>query len=196
MGCNCNSPEMVASWIDWANAEPQSPLDLIANATLNGTQGVFARSSNYWNPGSWYSGGNPFTLANSPTCVALGTDSQQKIADAAQWNMQHLTANTTGAPPLRKVIFLRGGLDWEMHIPLAFGASTYVIAELSMRDNAGTRGDSQGTVPVISFSSASYTGNVSLNVTLKGFGRTAMGLVVKDNAGNWSMYESEWIIVP
>ncbi|MEO5929807.1 MAG: hypothetical protein ABIR47_07735 [Candidatus Kapaibacterium sp.] len=196
MSCNCNSSDSVLSWIDWSNVEPQNPLDLIANATLNGVQGTFARSSNYWNPSSWYSPGNPFTLANSPFCVALGTDSQQNIVDAAQWNMQHINANTTGAPPLRKVIFLRGGLNWEMHIPLAFGASTYIVTELSFRDNAGTRGDNQGTVPVISFSSASYTGNNTLNVTLKDFGRTVMGLLVKDNAGNFSMYESEWIIVP
>ncbi|MDB5033155.1 MAG: hypothetical protein JWQ98_396 [Chlorobi bacterium] len=138
MGCSCNAPDTITSWIGWADTEPQNPLDLIANATLNGTQGVFARSSNYWNPSSWYSGGNPFTLASAPLCVALGTDSQQKIADAAQWNMQHTTANLTVAPPLRKVIFLRGGLDWEMHIPLSFGASTYTTVELSFRDNAGT----------------------------------------------------------
>ena len=72
----------------------------------------------------------------------------------------------------------------------------YVNFELSYRDNAGTRGDAQGTVPVISFSGTSFTDPLVLYVTLKQVGHVSMGLRAIDNAGNWSMYESEWIIVP
>lgn len=75
----------------------------------------------------------------------------------------------------------------------------HVMAEsniqLSFRDNAGTRGDQSGTIPVISFT-GSFTGSKNLVLTLKQLGHVVMGLRAIDSLGAWSMYESEWIIVP
>ncbi len=101
----------------------------------------------------------------------------------------------TLAPPPAKVIFLRGGPAWEMSIPINFGGATYNDLQLSFRDNAGTRGDYAGTVPVIAFQGL-FTGAQTLSVTLKSPGRISMGLRSIDLSGNWSMFEMEWIIVP
>ena len=199
MSCNCNSSEIITSWIDWADTMPKSPLDLIANARLGSAQGVFAYSTTFSSPsGSTLPSASPIALSSDPICFALGTDNLQNVADAAQWNFAHQTRNSSTklAPPLSKVIFLRAGTQWEMKIPLSLGPGTYVNFELSYRDNAGTRGDAQGTVPVISFSGTSFTDPLVLYVTLKQVGHVSMGLRAIDNAGNWSMYESEWIIVP
>jgi len=82
-----------------------------------------------------------------------------------------------------------------MSIPLDFGG-TYDNVQLSFKDNAGTLGYFTGTVPVIDFSGAAFTGQQTLYVTLHQVGRVVMGLRVMDSSGNWNMYESEWIIVP
>jgi hypothetical protein len=104
MGCNCNSPEMVRSWIDWLNQNPQNPLDLIAQARLASVTGVYANSTTFSNATASPSA-NPFVIASAPTCAALETDNFQKVADAEQWNFQHLTwnASTTIAPPMKKI---------------------------------------------------------------------------------------------
>ena len=49
MGCNCNENGNgeITSWIDLAHCPPKNPLDLIANATLAGTQGVYLDSSTF-----------------------------------------------------------------------------------------------------------------------------------------------------
>jgi hypothetical protein len=66
---------------------------------------------------------------------------------------------------------------------------------LSFRDNAATRGDFAGTIPVISFTGMNYTGNTSLEVTLKQLGTVIMGLRAINAAGDYSMFEMEWHIV-
>ncbi|MBS1914127.1 MAG: hypothetical protein JST22_19220 [Bacteroidetes bacterium] len=196
MSCNCNSTGPITSWIDWQNQAPQDPLDLIARAKLGGTVGIYVNSTTFSSPsGSSYP--TAFALNGDPTCSALGSDNLQNVANANQWNFQHITRNSSAtlAPPLSKVIFLRGGTDWEMAIPLDLGAGTYLNIQLSFRDNAGTRGDFAGTVPVIEFA-GTFTGSQTLSITLKRFGHVWMGLRGLDNTSKWSMYESEWIIVP
>ncbi len=199
MSCNCNSPEIVTSWNEWANVLPANPLDLIANARLDSTSGVLINSNSFSHPsGSALPIQSPFLLNGKPTCVALNSSGDDPN-DALQWNFAHLTRNLNAnlAPPLDKVIFLRSGLRWEMKIPINLGTGVYSDLQLSFRDNAGTRGDTSGTVPVIAFNtSATFTGGVVLTVTLKYTGHAVMGLRAIDNGGNWSMYESEWIIVP
>jgi hypothetical protein len=135
-------------------------------------------------------------LSSDPVCNALETDNQQMVAEAAQWNFQHQTRNTlsTLAPPLNKVIFLRGGNQWSNNIQIDFGGPAATGVMLTFRDNYGTRGDAQGTIPVILFA-GSYTGVKSFTVTLKTFGRVSMGIIATIG-GQTSMYESEWIVVP
>ena len=196
MSCTCNAPSIVNSWINWLDQPPQNPLDLVANAKFGGAIGAYANSATYINPpGSQVA--SPFAYNGTPTCAALGADNQQNVADANQWNFSHQTRNASAtlALPLQRVIFLRGGTQWEMSIPINFGGATYSDLQLSFRDNAGTRGDMSGTVPVIAFSGL-FTGSQTLTVTLKQLGRVNMGLRVIDGSAQWSMFEMEWIIVP
>jgi hypothetical protein len=74
-------------------------------------------------------------------------------------------------------------------------ASTYTDVQLSFRDNAGTRGDMTGTIPAISFT-GSFTGVQKLSLTLKTIGVAVMRIRLIHSGGAYSMYESEWIIVP
>jgi hypothetical protein len=99
MGCNCNAP--IDSWIDWQNAEPKDPMDPVAN--------------------TWSYPGTP-----APSVTALETDNLQMVADAAQWNFQHLMLNaaTNPALSLAKVIFLRGGMQWQNSIQITMGGAT------------------------------------------------------------------------
>lgn len=106
--------------------------------------------------------------------------------------MANLEAKLT--PPLKNVIFLRGGLQWQNEITLALGGSSYADIQLSYRDNAGTRGDLSGTIPVISWT-GSFTGTQVLKVTLNTVGRATIGIRLLHASGDYSMYESEWIIV-
>jgi hypothetical protein len=128
----------------------------------------------------------------------LGTDNLQTVADADQWNFQHLTAKIgdgTIAPPLLKVIFLRTGTQWKNTIQLSLGGVTYNDLQLSFRDNAATRGDCRSTIPVISFTGGALTGTINLDVVLKTTGHFMIGLRAIDGSANKSMFEMEWKIV-
>jgi hypothetical protein len=104
----------VQSWNDLSVLQPKDPTDLIAWANITGATTAFALSSTFLES-SWVA--SPFSIgASLPKCAALGTDSLQNVADADQWNFQHLTAKIgdgTIAPPLLKVIFLRAGTQWK-----------------------------------------------------------------------------------
>lgn len=136
-------------------------------------------------------------MVDNPTCLALETDNQLKNAEALQWNMSHLTRSTlTNIPiPLEKVVFLRGGTEWQMQCNLDFGGDAVTNVSLTFRDNYGTRGDAQGTVPVISFPAGSFTNANVVLLTLRMLGRMSMALV-GTVSGNDTMYESEWIVAP
>jgi hypothetical protein len=187
------------SWYDLPIAKPSDPRRLIRNASLNSTQGVFLRSSTFSHPsGSWNT--SPLTLNGTPTCATLWTDNQLAVAEAAQWNFMHGTKSVDPniSPLLSDLIFLKAGDAWVMAIPLSAGATTLTDIELSYRDNAATSGSYVGTsaggVPVISFT-GSFTGNLNLNITLAKGGRTQLALRAIDNAGNYSMFGLECIIV-
>jgi hypothetical protein len=190
----CFPPGSANSWIEWQHSNPVEILDLVANASIASTVGTFANSSNYGSPASWAS--NSFTITTAPTCAALGFDSGDKVANAAQWNFQHQTANllTTNAIPLRKILYLRAGTQWEMSIPISLGGSTYTDIQLSFLNNAGTRGDAQGTVPVIQWT-GSFTGDVVLKVVLKVPGRFTIGLRAATGGGSTSMFDMGWVVI-
>jgi hypothetical protein len=197
-----NSPppirEGAQSWNDLITTQPADPRDLIANAAIQGTTVQFTLSSTFTiSSGSWIP--SPFALGSSaPTCAALGTDSFQCIEYANQWNFDHLTAKVGDALmalPLLKVIFLRAGTQWKNMVRLNLGGATYNDLQLSFRDNAATRGDSRGTIPVVSFTGGNLTGNITLEVTLERTGHFMMGLRAIDGSSNKSMYEMEWKVV-
>ena len=198
MSC-CQSIETSNSWIQWQKASPMNILDLIANATLNGVTGVYEKATDFASQ-TWSStSAIAYDGSVLPDVKTLHTDDMQMVADAAQWNMQHVTRNvaSTLPIPLRKVIFVRSGLQWEMRIPLSI-TGTLTKVELGFRDSAGTRGDGQGTYPVITFENGvtGFTGSMYLVVTLKQLGNFAMLLWGKTSAPVYSTFEMEWIAVP
>lgn len=200
MGCDCNGGMMnggpILDWTDWQNAPPRSPFALIANATLDAAQGTFARqivTADPWIP-------NVMKYANEATCVALEDDNHLMVANAAQWNFRHQTVNLAPslAPPLQQVVFLRGGTQWRMEMPIDFGGEGGITdVTLTFRDNYATRGDAQGTIPLLTFASGGpLTGTHLLSVTLNYKpGRVFMGLVGKSGPARM-MFAMEWIIVP
>jgi hypothetical protein len=193
MGDCCAPTGSAQSWIDWQHAGPSDPRSLIVNASLASNAGTYLNSTNF-NTGTFAPSIVAIQSGKSPSCTALESDNLGMVANAAQWNFQRITANTSAtlAPPLLKVIFLRVGTQWQMTIPLSFGASTFTDVQLSFRDNAGTRGDSQATWPVIDFS-GSFTGNVNLTLTVTTAGRFSM-LLRCDTGAAVQMYETEWVI--
>ena len=183
------------SWFDLQAMVPCCPLELIAWASVSGSTTAFSRSSTFLQS-TWIA--SPFSIGPTlPACVALGTDQLQNVADGQQWNFQHLTGkiDSTVAPCMTKVIFLRGGTEWKNQIGISLGGATYNDLQLTYRDNAGTRGDAQGTVPVIAFTGGNLTGNIVLEVVLKRFGHFKMGLKGKDGSNNHSIFEMEWVVV-
>jgi hypothetical protein len=144
-----------------------------------------------WSPSS-------LSLSSSPFCTALRTDNHQKVAEAAQWNFSHgVWNNSSGiSTPLRNLIYLRGGLEWQMNIPINFGSRTYNDVQLGFLVNSATVGDWLSKVPVLSFTGLGLLGAVTLQVTLKRLGNFSMGLRAIDSFGVWSLYESDWAVVP
>jgi len=144
-----------------------------------------------WKPSQIY-------IAGLPLCVALGSDNLEKTAEAIQWIFSHLTANTNAylSPSLANQLFLRGGTEWRMDIPLNVGYLGYTELLISILENAGTRGDDQGTIPGILFNSRTYLGLVTLRITFKRFGKYNIGIRGIDTNGYYSMFNSSWNIVP
>jgi hypothetical protein len=193
MGDCCLPPSASQSWIDFIHAAPPSILDIISNATLASNAGTFINSSNYAAPGTWNAAVT--TVNANPTVAAVGTDNLQSVADAAQWSFLHQTANLLAATPipLQKILFLKAGTDFQNNIVLAMGG-TFTEIQLGFRDAAGTRGDAQGTYPVIDWT-GSFSGNVTLGLTFNRPGYYALGLWGKI-ASNYYMMEIIAVAVP
>jgi len=193
MGCNCNDP--VNSWYDWAHQMPVNILDLVAIARLGATTGTFLNSTSFNTPPvAWTASG--IAYSGEPVVAALATDSGLAINNANRYNFSHEQRNQSVllAPPLQKVIFARAGTEWENLITLAFGGVTYTDLQLSFRDNAGTRGDAQGTIPVISWT-GSFTGNQQLGLVFQQPGHVSLMLRAINAAGDWSAFEIELFII-
>jgi hypothetical protein len=92
MSCNCLSPDAADNWRELASANLRNPLDIIANATLNGNTGLFLNSTTFATPPSiWHAAGSPVALTANPTDAALGSDQQINVANANQWQFKNPT---------------------------------------------------------------------------------------------------------
>jgi hypothetical protein len=198
MGCgngsNGGNDSMgINSYYDLQNTCPKSPLDLIANASLGGNVGTLVQSTTFNNE-TWADVGTLVAINSKPTITTLGGDHLQNAADAQQWMFSHLTWNNSSTVPfpLRRTVFLRAGTGWTNRIVLTF-PSGIQEAQLSFLNNAATRGDKQGTIPVIGFS-GTFTSPVALDIVLKQPGNVRMGLWLF-NGTNYYMFDMEWIIV-
>jgi hypothetical protein len=185
----------INSYYDLQNMCPKNPLELLAMASINGTTGALANSSTFGSE-TWTDVGSLLTITSKPTITTLGGDSAQNVADAQQWNFLNLTWNSASTVPipLRKTIFLRAGTHWSNRITLA-NTATIQDPQLSFLMNAATRGDKQGTIPVISWAGGSYTaGTFALDVVLKQPGHVRMGFWFI-SGGAYYMFDMEWFVV-
>lgn len=116
----------------------------------------------------------------------------------AQWTMQNLMANaaTDLATPLRSLVFLRAGDRWKSLINLTF-ASACDYLEISFLDNAGTKGDDEGAVPVIRFDGPITAATFPLILSTKMPGEILLGLRTQVTAsGDDSMLQLRCIMTP
>ncbi len=196
MGCGCNDP--ITDYYALENHVPQSPFDIVAYAEPGGQPGTFEYSSDYLTGGTALVT-SPLSVASTPGVVdAWQSDDQQMVGDAQMWTQQHKMVNTSNdvPPALHKMVFLRGGTAWKNTIFLELGVGVdYVL--LSFLENAGTRGDAQGQIPVIRFESLPLPPGVyPLTVTLKRSGAVSMGLATEaTSSGDRAMMEMDWVIV-
>ena len=174
MGCGCNG--RITSWYDLQNTEPKNPFDIISYAMLDASIGTLLYSSAYINDGGTWSS-SPITVGAQSASPVSAWNGPDHSGDAAQWSMQHLTTNTASdlATPLRSLVFIRAGNLWRNDINLVFGAACNYL-EISFLDNAGTKGDDEGAVPVIRFDGPIAAATHQLSITTKMPGEVLLGL--------------------
>jgi hypothetical protein len=188
-------PALATSWIDYQRMCPSAPRELIAYATIDAVVGQYDNSADFIAPGTWSA--SPLAISSKPVVSALESDNKLKMAEASQWSFLNMTWNNSSdlAIPARKFLFLRGGYEWENRISIDFGGTPVTNVQLSFMMNAATRGDKQGTVPVISWTDLNLTDERTLNVVLLQFGTFSMGLWTYDGS-NHAMFEMIWQIMP
>ena len=192
MGCGCNDRMM--NWYDLENHVPKNPFDVIAFASLVGITGTFEYSSNFLGTNGTTS---PLSLLDGGDVQAWESDNLQMVGDAQMWTMQNKMVNvsTDVPPPLHRLAFVRGGTQWKNTLLLDVATGLDYI-ELSYLQNAGTRGDAQGTVPVIRFEGPIGAAASPLEITFKRKGLVSLGLkTVVTSSGDEAMFELDLQIV-
>lgn len=201
MSCGCNSRQSVQSWNDLQCQMPTVPREVIAIALLGNAVGAWTLSSNYNRPAGasvWIA--SPIAYSGESSLSTNALDEQQQVFDAGVWNAQNTTVNilTTTAPPLRKMVFVRAGASWTNAIPLALGVSPqFTELQLSLLENAATRGDAQGTIPVYRWATGPYTGSQILSIVILSPGRYSLGLMGINNNStpDYSIFEMDVVAV-
>ena len=192
MGCGCNDPIM--SWYDLENHVPKNPFDIIDYLDFGGQEGVFERSSNYIGSGFVTT---PLSYTGVYAVEAWETDNQQKVGDARMWTQQHKVVNVDPSVPaeLQKMAFPRSGREWRTMLEVNVAVDLDWL-EFSFLENAGTRGDAQGTVPVIKIENPIINGIHPLVVTLKHPGTVSIGVRAQaTGSGDQSLWDTDWVIV-
>jgi len=195
----CILPNQVTNWNTWSRAVPKNPLDLISNALIGSTQGVYQNAADFL--ATTWAASSPLSVTGNPVCTALGTDNLENTADAAQWNFLNTTGSlgSSTAVPLRKIFFVRRGTQFQMNFPMTSGATNIVDVLLTFRFNLGTSGNvgaSTPTVPVIAWRGYNTAGALTLGLTFNNsaHGRQVLVVWTKDNGGNFAVFELELYI--
>jgi hypothetical protein len=185
---------IIQSWFDLPHMMPKNVLDFIAYAELNSVAGTYSDSSTFVNS-TWVD--TPLVISSDPTVAANRTDNLQDVAEAEQWTMQHGTWNSSSAlaPPLTNKTFMRAGIRWTNSIVIELGAEGVTDCQIGFLINAATRGDSQGTYPVIAWSSINLTDDQTFKFTFKRPGHACLGIRTIAG-GSYSMYALDIIAVP
>lgn len=180
-------------WLGLKKSMPQDPTDFIAVAQLDTIWAIAINSNSYSIPtsGSWTT---PSVLLADP--VSISYTNPVSRADlqyiATSIGIQSQLSNISGAPlPIQDIIFCfgnnKGRTDWQMNIPINFGAVNYNKFELSILENLATRGDEQGTIPVLDFGSGPFTGNKTLKLLFaEYFGLLNLGIHIEKSDGSKS----------
>ncbi len=188
-------------WLDLSESEPVSITEFVASANTSpsGSASV-VNSSNFNIPtGTWVT--SPITLNAVPTAVAINaTTNPDQAAKVAAMNAQTLMANLNAPPPLKNLVYLygnqEGSLKYEMDIPLNLGANTYNSIQVSLLDNAGTKGDEHGNIQVFDFGTGSWTGVNTLKLVFNGvIGEYKIGIRINDTSNNTSIYYLRTVIL-
>ncbi|MDP4200941.1 MAG: hypothetical protein Q8922_11545 [Bacteroidota bacterium] len=205
---NGNTPQ---SWFDFPVMPTMDPRAIVQTISLEDNAGVqqaatFTRSTLWLHAGVWAN--PPLIVTQSPSVIGSvsvpNTYDYDSIEQAAAWNSLHLmTAPSTGFPlAVEKIMFLKAGSAFLNHIPLDWtGGTTAHDIQFSFRDNSVTSGDftagSNGTIPAFAFPTAPTYGGTArdLQVTVLRTGRFSVALRILDIAGNWSLYEMDWIVL-
>lgn len=172
MGCGCN--DRITSWYDLQNTEPKSPFDIISYASLDVTAGTLLYSTDYINDGgAWVA--SPISVSGTNSLLSSWIPDDLGLAE--QWSMQNLMVNaaTDLATPLRSLVFLRAGNRWRNYIELTFALACDYL-EISFLDNAGTKGNDEGAVPVIRFDGPITNAAHILELDTKMPGEVLLGL--------------------
>jgi hypothetical protein len=193
-----NNDTLVSSWYDLPIVEPYDPREIIANGQLGVASATFTRSATFLQS-AWAA--NTWVLTGAASVISLRTDNIGTIANAAQWNMAHkMVNNSANNPiPLRKVVFMRSGINWVNNLGIDFGADTYTDIQLSYRDNGATSGSflnaAAGGMPVVAFA-GNFTGIQTLQLTFKAVGRVQLAIVAKKTYdSSYSMFELDCICI-
>lgn len=200
MSCGCKSQSPVLSWNDLLCQMPTDPREVLAMARLGVNVGTWYLSPNYHLPSGasvWIP--SPIVYSADVVVTTNSSDQQQMVFDAASWNMNNLSVNTLAstAPPLHKTIFVKGGIAWSNAISLNLGSSPqFTELQLSIMENAATRGDAQGTIPVYRWASGPYSGAQTLNLVFNHTGRYTLGLMGINNNStpDYSMFEMDVVV--
>ncbi len=194
------------SWLDLILSPTMDPRGLVSNTSFSTGPGAFLRSTNWLQAVAWVS---PPMKVSAPgvgttsNIMAVNPQDFTSIEAAATWNATHaMTTNNAQLPLVAEgLMFLRSGTNFQNNLFFDItGGTTLVGVQLSFRDNSYTAGDftagATGTIPVFDFGAGPFSGaGKQMTVTLLQPGRFSMGLRLVDNAGNYSMFPMEWIVI-
>lgn len=193
MGCGCN--QRITSWYDLQNTEPKNPFEIISYALFDATVGTLLYSTAFIHDGGTWST-SPITVGAASSSSVSAWNTTDDSGSAAQWSAQNQMTNNASdlATPLKSLVFLKAGNQWKNTIPLTFGsACTYL--EVSFLDNAGTKGDDEGAVPVIRFEGPITAAAHILVLTTKMPGEILLGLRTEvTSSGDDSMLQLRCIM--
>lgn len=199
----------VFGWYALQQSAPTNPLQIINYARIvngvNSEVGHYSDTTDYGTPtgGTWVT--TPISIGSEPLVSAIKSDLDYGMM-ASRANLVLLSANTSAtlAPPLTNLLFFVGNqsgkTEWQMVIPINFGAGNYDQLQLSLLENAGTRGDNSGSYPVVLFDGNSgaftYTGSASMTLVLSGTGEFRFGLRAESTLNQSSMFEMHCVVIP
>ncbi len=197
---------LAQSWYDLTLLSPQDPRSILSYATIADSTGaaivgLFQNSNDFKKTGAAWSTTVPLVYSGTPAVYSNDPTSALTIQDANEWNFNHQMRTTDTLIPdaLQRMVFGRLGPLFGNAFYLTFSA-TIIDIEISFLENFTSGGNftggGLGTVPVISFTSANNFSGASrqMQLVFKRAGTYRMAFRLIDNAGNWSVFQTDWIV--